>query len=193
MDKVHESPAIMLVPLFVLASGAIFAGYFFYEKFVGHHQLWGDSLLVLPANDTITAAHHVPYWVKKLPIAMGVIGLLMGWLLYNRFTSIPEKLVKMFKPVHALFFNKWYFDELYNAIFVKPAIKLGGLFWRSDKNIVDGIGPDGVAKRSLGISGLLSRFQSGYVFHYAFVMMIGLIAIISWFFIKMTFNLDGGE
>jgi NADH-quinone oxidoreductase subunit L len=193
MDNVHESPSIMLVPLFVLASGAIFAGYFFYEKFVGHHQLWGDSLLVLPDNDTITAAHHVPYWVKKLPIAMGAIGLVLGWLLYNKFTSVPEKFVKIFKPVHALFFNKWYFDELYNAIFVKPAIKLGGLFWRSDKNIVDGIGPDGVAKRSLGIAGLLSRFQSGYVFQYAFVMMIGLIAIISWFFIKMTFNLDGGE
>jgi NADH-quinone oxidoreductase subunit L len=193
MDHVHESPAIMLVPLFILASGAILAGYFFYEKFVGHHQMWGESLLVLPENDTVTAAHHVPYWVKKLPIGMGVIGLFMGWVLYNRCTSVPEKISKIFKPIHTLFFNKWYFDELYNAIFVKPAIKLGGLFWSSDKHIVDGLGPDGVAKRSLGIAGLLSRFQSGYVFQYAFVMMVGLIALITWFFIKMTFNVEIGE
>lgn len=190
MDHIHESPAVMLVPLFVLASGAILAGYVFYEKFVGHHQLWGDSIFVLPENDTVTAAHHVPYWVKKLPIAMGVIGLLMGWLLYNRFTSLPDKLSNAFKPLHALFFKKWYFDELYDAAFVKPASKLGTLFWASDRNLVDGLGPDGVAKRSLGVAGLLSRFQSGYVFQYAFVMMIGLIGIISWFFVKMYFEVD---
>ncbi len=190
MDHIHESPAIMLVPLFVLASGAIFAGYLFYEKFVGHHQLWGNSIFVLPENDTVTAAHHVPFWVKKLPIAMGVIGLLMGWLLYNRFTSAPEKFTKALKALHALFFNKWYFDELYNTIFVKPATKLGILFWASDKNIVDGLGPDGVAKGSLDTAGLLSRFQSGYVFQYAFVMMIGLIAMVTWFFVKMYFDVE---
>lgn len=191
MDHIHESPAIMLVPLFVLAAGALFAGYAFYEKFVGHHQIWGTSIFVLPENDTVVAAHHVPYWVKKLPIGMGALGLILGWVFYNRLTKLPEVSVKIFKPLHALFFKKWYFDELYNAIFVKPAVKLGSLFWLGDKNIVDGIGPDGVAKRSLNVAGLLSRFQSGYVFQYAFVMMIGLIAIISWFFIKMSFGVEG--
>ena len=184
MDHVHESPPVMLTPLMILAVGAIFAGYAFYDMFVGHHQIWQESIKVLPDNDTVTAAHHVPFWVKKLPIAMGVIGLLLGWVFYNRLISLPEKFSKAFKPVHALLFNKWFFDELYHKIFVKPALCLGQIFWKSDKNIVDGFGPDGVAKTSLGVAGLLSRFQTGYIFQYAFVMMIGLIALISWYFLK---------
>lgn len=184
MDHIHESPPVMLAPLMILASGAIFAGYFFYEKFVGHHQIWGESLFVLPENDTVTAAHHVPLWVKKLPIVMGALGLFLGWVFYLKYVGLPERFIKIFKPLHVLFFNKWFFDELYNKIFVRPAMALGNVFWRSDKNIVDGFGPDGVAKTSLGIAGILSRFQSGYIFQYAFIMMIGLIAIISWFFLK---------
>lgn len=187
MDHVHESPPVMLVPLMILAAGAIAAGYVFYEKFVGHHPLWGESLFVLPDNDTIAAAHHVPEWVKTLPLIMGVIGLLIGWAFYRRVTIFPAIFTSFFKPLYALFFNKWYFDEIYEKAFIKPAIWLGGIFWRSDKNIVDGVGPDGAAKTSLKMAGILSCFQSGYVFQYAFVMMIGVIAIISWFFFKMNF------
>lgn len=187
MDHVHESPAIMLTPLMILAVGAIGAGYVFYEYFVGHHQLWQDSILVLPGNDTIIAAHHVPYWVKKLPIAMGVIGLLLGWVFYHRVTVLPSIVAGIFKPFYKLFFNKWFFDELYNKIFIKPAICFGHIFFKSDKNIVDGLGPDGVAKTSQSMAKILSKFQSGYVFQYAFVMMIGLIGFISWFFFKMMF------
>ena len=186
MSHVHESPPVMLVPLFVLAAGALFSGYAGYEYFVGHHPFWGDSLLVLPGNNTIEAAHHVPLWVKKLPIVMGALGLVLGGVLYGKFVGWPEKFSKMFKPLHVLFFNKWFFDEMYNALFVKPALCLGQIFWKSDKNIVDGIGPDGVAKTSLKTAGLLSRFQSGYIFQYAFVMILGVIAFVSWFFFKMT-------
>ena len=193
MSHIHESPPVMLVPLFVLASGAILAGYIFYEMFVGHHQIWESSIFVLPENDTVEAAHHVPYWVKKLPIAMGALGLFLGWVFYLKYVGLPEKFTKMFKPVHALLFNKWYFDEIYDAVFVKPALKLGNLFWASDRHVVDGIGPDGVANRSLGIAGLLSRFQSGYVFQYAFIMMIGLIGLITWMYIKFSFGLEGEE
>jgi NADH-quinone oxidoreductase subunit L len=183
MDHVHESPPVMLTPLMILGVGAVFAGWFFYEKFVGHHPMWNGSIR---GEEAIEAAHHVPYWVKKLPIAAGALGLVLGWIFYLRFTSLPEKFVKAFKPLHALFFNKWYFDELYTAVFVKPAGTLGRLFFKSDKHIVDGFGPDGVAKASRGVAGILSRFQSGYVFQYAFVMIIGLIAIVSWFYFKMT-------
>ena len=193
MDHVHESPPVMLTPLMLLAVGAIFSGYFFYDHFVGHHQIWQDSLFVLPANDTVEAAHHVPFWVKKLPIVMGALGLLLGWVFYHRLTLLPSVFTSIFKPLHRLFFNKWFFDELYNKIFVQPAIWFGGLFWKSDKNIVDGVGPDGMAKTSLKTAGLLSRFQSGYVFQYALVMMIGLIGFISWFFVKMYFGLEGVE
>ena len=187
-DHVHESPPVMLVPLMILAAGALFAGYAFYEMFVGHHQIWGDAIFVLPANDTVTAAHHVPYWVKKLPIVMGVAGLFLGWLFYNKLTGVPALSTKVFKPLHNLFFKKWYFDEIYHAVFIKPSLWFGRVFWGTDKHVVDGIGPDGVAKTSYGISGLLSRFQSGYVFQYAFVMMLGLIGIITWFFVKA--NID---
>ncbi len=189
-DHAHESPPIMLVPLMILAAGAIFAGYFGYEMFVGHHQIWGETLKVLPANDTVTAAHHVPLWVKKLPIVMGVVGLFMGWLFYNKFVSAPEKAVKIFKPIHKLFFNKWFFDELYHKLFIVPSLWFGKVFFKSDKHIVDGLGPDGFAKASYGFGGLLSRFQSGYVFQYAFIMMLGLIGLISWFFIKMDLGVE---
>ena len=185
-DSAHESPFVMLLPLFVLTIGALFSGYVFYEAFVGHHPMWGHSLFVLPENNTVEAAHHVPYWVKKLPIVMGALGLVLGWIFYNRLTSLPKFFVAIFKPLHALFFKKWLFDELYQALFVKPSLWFGKFFWKTDKDVVDGLGPDGFAKTSMRVSGLLSRFQNGYVFHYAFIMMIGLIGLVTWFFIRMT-------
>jgi len=189
-DHVHESPPVMLVPLMILAFGAIFAGWAFYDMFVGHHQIWGDTIFVLPANDTVAAAHHVPMWVKKLPIVEGVIGLFLGWLFYMKMTSAPQVIAKVFKPLHSLFFNKWHFDEIYNKIFVKPSFAFGRLFFGTDKHVVNNLGPDGVAKTSYGIGGLLSRFQSGYIFQYAFIMMIGLIALITWFYMKSDFGLS---
>jgi NADH-quinone oxidoreductase subunit L len=192
MDHIHESPLVMLVPLFVLAAGALFAGYAFYEKFVGHHQIWNGSIFVLPENDTVTAAHHVPLWVKKLPIVMGVLGLVMGWIFYVKYVGLPDKFTKVFKPLHGLFFNKWFFDELYNKIFVSPSLAFGRLFFKTDKNVVDGLGPDGMAKSCLGCAGMLSRFQTGYVFQYAFIMMLGLIGIITWYFFKMDLGASGG-
>jgi len=170
----------------ILGTGALFAGYLFYDKFVGHHQIWQDSIFVLPENDTVEAAHHVPYWVKKLPIVAGALGLVLGWVFYLKFVGLPSVFTKVFKPLHTLFYNKWYFDEIYNAVFVKPAAAFGRVFWATDRNVVDGLGPDGVAKTSRGFGAMLSKFQTGYVFQYAFVMIIGLIAIISWFFFKLT-------
>ncbi len=184
MDHIHESPVVMLAPLMILAAGALFAGYAFYESFVGHHPIWHGTIKVLEGNDTVAAAHHVPYWVKKLPIVMGTLGLLLGALLYLKATSYPAKFTKWFKPIHTLFFKKWYFDELYHTTLVAPSIALGRVFWRGDKKFVDGFGPDGVAKTSLGFNGLLSRFQTGYIYQYAFIMILGLIGLITYFFIK---------
>lgn len=147
---------------------------------------WGNSIFVLEANDTITAAHHVPAWVKKLPLVMGISGLLLGFFLYNRRTDLPAKIVARVKPLHTLFYNKWFFDELYHRLFVLPAIWFGKIFWKADKNVIDGLGPDGIARRSVQGAGLLSRFQSGYVFQYAFVMMVGLLALISYVFYQIV-------
>jgi NADH-quinone oxidoreductase subunit L len=149
---------------------------------MNRHDFWGKALKVLPENDTVESAHHVEQWVKLLPTIMGALGLILSWIFYNRFTSLPGFFTARFKWLHTLFFRKWFFDELYNAIFVKPSIALGKLFWKTDKHVVDGVGPDGVAARSMDIAGALKKFQSGYVFHYAFVMLIGVISIISWFF-----------
>jgi NADH-quinone oxidoreductase subunit L len=149
---------------------------------LNRHVFWGDSLKVLPDNDTVEHAHHVELWVKLLPTIMGALGLFLSWIFYNRVPSLPGKVVGMFGFLHRLFFRKWYFDEIYNAVFVKNAICAGKVFWKTDKNVVDGIGPDGVAARSLDIAGVLKKLQTGYVFHYAFVMLIGVIGIVSWLF-----------
>lgn len=193
MSHVHESPKVMLFPLYVLAIGALFSGYGLYEYFVGHHKghFWGDSILVLVGNDTVEAAHHVAYWVKKLPIVVAALGIGFAYLAYMFVPKIPQIFVGIFKPVHKLFFNKWFFDEVYNFVFVKGALVLGNRFWKNgDGDIINGLGPDGLSKLSQNLGQKLSRFQSGYVFQYAFVMVIAVVAIISWFI--FTSNITGG-
>ena len=185
MSHVHESPNVMLLPLVPLALGAIFAGFLGYEMFVGHdwQQFWGDSIFILPTHQAMEHAHHVPTWVKLLPIILAASGVALAYLAYTIMPSIPGKVSAMFKPVHNFFFNKWYFDELYDAIFVKPSVKIGALLWqRGDKDTIDGFGPDGITALVLRISQTASRLQSGYVYHYAFAMMIGIVVLLSWYF-----------
>ncbi len=215
MSHVHESPSIMLLPLVVLAMGAIFAGSVFYGGFVGSsyekhasasvvapHDIqpaaggksttnvwskeyfWHDSIVVLPENDTVEAAHSVPFWVKKLPLVVGLFGIFLAYFIYMVKSGSSSVIVRIFKPLHILFFNKWFFDPIYHVIFVKPALVWGRVFTKADKSVVDGIGADGVAAFSVRASKALSKFQSGYVYQYALVMMISLIAIVSWFAFK---------
>jgi NADH-quinone oxidoreductase subunit L len=150
------------------------------------HTFWGDSIKVLPQNDTVEAAHHVPKWVKYLPLGMGLLGIALAYLAYMYRTTLPQWIMTRFKALHLLFYNKWFFDGLYALIFVKGAYALGCLFWRGgDQNIIDRFGPDGSAKVTQKIAALASRFQSGFVFQYAFVMMIAVIAMMSWFVFKI--------
>ncbi|MGZ9097982.1 MAG: NADH-quinone oxidoreductase subunit L [Micavibrio sp.] len=203
MAHVHESPNVMLMPLTILSVGAIMAGSAFYGAFAnsatmaGHTEdithigemfsIWdkdyffGDSIEVLPDNDSVVAAHHVPHWVKILPIIAGGLGIAFAFFVYMIREGLAEKIVKTFRPLHTLFYNKWFFDEIYDFLFVKPAFAIGKIFWKSDKQIIDGYGPDGVSGASQAFAGRLSIFQTGYMFHYAFVMMIGLIGLVSWF------------
>ena len=185
MSHVHESPKVMLLPLVPLALGAVFAGFLGYELFVGHDmaQFWGDSIFILPTHQAMENAHHVPTWVKLLPIGLATAGVVMAYVAYTFIPSLPSAVAKMFAPVHKFFFNKWYFDELYDAIFVKPSVKIGGLLWqRGDKDTIDGFGPDGITAFVLRISQSASRIQSGYVYHYAFAMLIGIVVLLSWYF-----------
>ena len=144
-------------------------------------RFWGESLFVLPENDTVKAAHHVPVWVKKLPILMGALGIFLAYVFYLWREGMAGKIARRFGPFYRLFYNKWYFDELYEKTFVRRALRLGKLFSvKGDKQIIDGLGPDGVSALSKRFAGYVASYQTGYVYHYAFTMMLGVIAIVSW-------------
>jgi NADH-quinone oxidoreductase subunit L len=175
----HESPWTMLVPLGLLSLGAIFAGYIFTHEFVDSAAFWNDSVAF--NEHLIHAIHEVPLWAKLSSTVVMLAGLLIAWLAYIRHTDWPEKFVGQFRVLHAFLLNKWYFDELYNAIFIKPAFAIGRFLWqRGDKGFIDRFGPDGVSALVASGSGVARRFQSGYLYTYALVMLIGLAAAATW-------------
>jgi len=241
-DHVHESPAVMLIPLALLSMGAIFAGTFFYSLFIGDQKqtFWNDSIYVSgahgpveagsgahgaaphddshaddhaapadeahgtadthgAADDTHGAAHddahgdshgghHVPTWVLWSPFIAMLTGLGIAWYFYIQNPELPAKLAARRNPIYLFFYNKWYFDELYDFIFVRPARWLGRVFWKQgDGWFIDGFGPNGVAARVLDTSRIAVLLQSGYVYHYAFAMLIGVALLISYF----TFGFEG--
>jgi NADH-quinone oxidoreductase subunit L len=139
-------------------------------------------LLVLEGNNTIEAAHHVPVWVIALPTVMFVLGTGGAWYCYIHRPEVPGIIVGYYGEIYRFLLNKWYFDELYDWAFVRPAMKLGRVLWKGgDGAIIDGFGPDGISALTRRLAGRAGRMQSGYVYHYAFAMMIGVVAIISWY------------
>ena len=187
MSHVHESPLVMTLPLFVLAVGAVFSGWLGYELFVGHDMtvFWGDSIFILPENHAMEHAHHVPTWVKLLPVLLATSGVLLAVLCYAIWTDIPSVAARLFPPIHRFFFNKWYFDELYDAIFVGPAVRIGSFLWlRGDRDTIDGFGPDGMSAMVMRVSAMAARLQSGFVFHYAFAMLIGVVVLVTWYYFR---------
>ena len=184
MSHVHESPKVMILPLIALAVGATVAGYFGFQAFVGEGRVefWRASVLVLEGNDSIGAAHGVPLWVKILPLVMAVGGIAIAWLMYIRRPELPARLAQRFRPVYLFLLNKWYFDELYDWAFVRPAHYLGRSLWKSgDGLVIDGVGPDGVAAAALNLARRASRLQTGYLYHYAFAMLIGVAGLVTWY------------
>ena len=187
MSHVHESPLVMTLPLFVLAVGAVFSGWLGYELFVGHDMavFWGDSIFILPEHHAMEHAHHVPTWVKLLPVLLATSGVLLAVLCYAIWTDIPSVAARLFAPIHRFFFNKWYFDELYDAIFVRPAVRIGSFLWlRGDRDTIDGFGPDGMSAMVMRVSAMAARLQSGFVFHYAFAMLIGVVVLVTWYYFR---------
>jgi NADH-quinone oxidoreductase subunit L len=186
-DHVHESPRVMIWPLFVLSAGAIFLGALAYNTVVGEGRegFWGEALLVLHANDSIEAAHHVPLWVKLAPFVVAVSGIAAAYWMYMFKPGIPGVIARAFRPLYLFLLNKWYFDELYDAIFVRPARILGRNLWKTgDGMLIDGVGPDGMAAATIDLARRASRLQSGYVYHYAFAMMIGVVGLVTWYFVS---------
>ena len=189
MHHVHESPPVMLAPLFVLAAGAILAGIIFAPYFVGEKmsEFWGQALFFAPDNKIPALAEEVPFWVKLLPLVMGIIGIAFAYQAYMRAKDLPERMAKAFGPIYTFVYNKWYFDELYDAIFVNPAKALGRVLWKGgDGAIIDGLGPDGISQVTVDLARRASKLQTGYVYHYAFAMLIGVVALISWYWYQFA-------
>jgi NADH-quinone oxidoreductase subunit L len=181
---VHESPWVMLVPLIVLAVGAVFAGWLYYDAFVGEHMaaFWGASILFAEGNEVPHHAHEVPLWVKLAPLVVGIAGIALAYIFYMFKTDIPGKLAGAMGGLYRFLLNKWYFDELFEATLVEPAKKLGFGLWKGgDGKIIDGLGPDGIASVSQDVAKQATRLQSGYVYHYAFAMLIGVVILITWY------------
>ena len=183
----HESPLTMLVPLGVLSFGALFAGMLFVHSFESQPTgaFWGGSIFASASNHILHELHEVPSWVVLSPSIAMLSGLIAAVICYVLMPGIPKAFITTFPRVHAFFLNKWYFDELYDVIFVKPARRLGSLFWKGDGKIIDGIGPDGVAARTKDVSDLAVRFQTGYLYHYAFVMLTGIAVFVT---LMLTFD-----
>jgi NADH-quinone oxidoreductase subunit L len=184
MAHVHESPNVMILPLFVLAAGACFAGYLGYENFVGHNtaEFWGNSILVLDSHPSLENAHNVPAWVKYLPLAVGVGGIGLAYVFYIMRPDIPGRLAAQFRGLYQFVLNKWYFDELYDKIFVRPAFFLGRGLWKTgDGMLIDGLGPDGLSNAVRNLARRAAALQTGYLYHYAFAMLIGIVFLGTWF------------
>jgi NADH-quinone oxidoreductase subunit L len=186
-DHAHESPAVMLIPLYVLAAGAVVAGFIAYPWFVGGdwEHFWGHSIAVKATGEILHNMHEVPEWGKVLPLIMGVAGIALSYLYYVAVPWLPGRTVRLFRPLHTLFYNKWYFDEIYDAALVRPALAIGRLLWKQgDGTVIDGLGPDGIAARVLDASRGAMRLQTGYVYHYALAMLLGVVALATWFMVS---------
>ncbi|MCB8820676.1 NADH-quinone oxidoreductase subunit L [Microvirga rosea] len=185
----HESPLVMLVPLVVLAIGALVAGLVFHEAFLGHGaaEFWKGSLFTRPENHILEEMHHIPGWVPLIPTVMMALGFLLAYYMYILDSKKPVQLAADHPILYRFLLNKWYFDEIYDAIFVRPAIRLGRFFWRTgDQRVIDGLGPDGVSARVLDVTRGVVRVQTGYVYHYAFAMLIGVAALVSFYLLRGT-------
>jgi NADH-quinone oxidoreductase subunit L len=178
-SHIHESPWVMRIPLVVLSLGSVLAGAFFYPMFVGENALifWGGALEMHEAEP-----HEFPLWVLFAPLIATLFGLYVAYYYFIKHPELPAKMAARQGMLYLFLYNKWYFDELYDVLFVHPAKALGRLLWKKgDGAMIDGLGPDGISARILDAARGAVRLQSGYVYHYAFAMLIGATALVTWF------------
>jgi len=181
-EAAHESPLWMLIPLFVLAAGSILSGFPFKELFAGQgvEEFFRDSVKMHP--HILEDMEQVPLAIKSLPFVMMAIGAVISYLFYIRRPYLPEELAAQQPMLYQFLLNKWYFDELYDLIFVRPTKAIGWSLWQyGDGWLIDGFGPDGVSKRVLDVTRNVVKIQTGYLYHYAFAMLIGVAGLITWF------------
>ena len=191
LHHVHESPPVMLVPLFLLGLGALFSGMIFRNYFIGegYHEFWKTALFTLPTNHVLEQIEHLPLWVELSPFITMLIGLWIAWVFYIRSPEAPVRLAEEHRGLYAFLLNKWYFDEVYDFLFVRPAKRIGYFLWKKgDGAVIDGLGPDGVSARVIDVTRQAVRLQSGYLYHYAFVMLIGIAALVTWMMLGSAFQ-----
>jgi NADH-quinone oxidoreductase subunit L len=183
-EEARESPMVMLVPLGFLAAGSIFSGFPFRDVFAGGAvaDFFRDALKLTTTEHLLEDMHHVPYLVSVAPTLMMALGFVVAWEFYMRRPELPVELARQHAPLYRFLLNKWYFDELYDLIIVRPTLWLGRILWKyGDGWLIDGFGPDGISARVLDMTRGAVRLQTGYVYHYAFAMLIGVAAFITWF------------
>jgi NADH-quinone oxidoreductase subunit L len=183
-EAAHESPKVMLIPLALLAFGSIAAGWPFLSLFTGDgvETFFREALKFGPNNHVLANMESLPLAVSLTPTVMMILGFLVAYQFYIRRPDIPVQLARDQRVLYEFLLNKWYFDEIYDFLFVRPALWLGRLFWKGgDGFIIDGLGPDGVSSRVLDVTRNVVRLQTGYLYHYAFAMLIGVAAFITWF------------
>jgi NADH-quinone oxidoreductase subunit L len=190
-EHAHESPATMMVPLAVLSIGAAFAGLIFISYFVGSNEqaFWGNAIFRGEHNHILHAMEEVPGWVSLSSFVAMLIGFVIAWVYYIAAPWLPAATARAFRPLYLFLLNKWYFDELYNFIFVRPAFAIGRFLWKGgDGSVIDGA-IDGTAAGVGRVTARVVRLQTGYLYHYAFAMLVGVAAILTW----LTYNgLFGG-
>jgi NADH-quinone oxidoreductase subunit L len=180
----HESPWVMLIPLAVLAFGATFAGIMYRHWFIGSgfEGFWKGSLFYASDNKIMEEMENVPWLVSLLPTLMMLGGFWVAYQMYVADKTAPARLAAGNPLLYRFLLNKWYFDELYDLVFVRPAFWVGRLFWKGgDGFIIDGMGPDGVSARVLDVTRNVVRLQTGYIYHYAFGMLLGVAALATWY------------
>ncbi|MCJ9428736.1 NADH-quinone oxidoreductase subunit L [Kordiimonas marina] len=178
-DHAHEGPWVMRIPLAVLAFGAIAAGFLGHHYFVGEgaSTFWNHAVVVHGGEE-----EHIPFAIKESPFVAMLLGLLLAAWFYLRKTDLPKRTAETWEVLYDFLLNKWYFDELYDFLFVRPAFWIGRFLWkRGDEQTIDGYGPNGIASAVATIAARARKLQSGYVYHYAFAMIIGLAAFVTWF------------
>jgi len=183
IEKTHESPLVMLIPLIFLALGALFVGYAFKELLIGSHYVdfWRKSIFFIEEIEHL----HLPLWLLFSTPILVTIAIPLSYYLYIKNTVILSEIRKLNEPLYSFLLNKWYFDELYESIFVKPLKLIGTFLWKKgDQNTIDRYGPDGFSKIIKYFSNKAVRFQSGYIYDYAFVMLLGLSFLLTYLMVK---------
>jgi NADH-quinone oxidoreductase subunit L len=186
-EHVHESPPVMLLPLVVLAAGAVFAGMLGAGLFIGegNAEFWHEAIQILPAHDALAAREAIPAIFSLLPLIVALAGIALAYLFYVAAPGLPGQLAGSVHGLYLFLLNKWYFDELFDALFVRPSFYIGWGLWKGgDGAMIDGLGPDGVATVTQDLSRQASRLQTGYVYHYAFAMLIGVVLMISYYLVR---------